>query len=122
VDGPSLTRAMDEIEHEAKKPAPDGGKLKGLLSGARGVRVGAARNLTAEERWHCYLKPSNAQLIAIIVFIGSHSQAGINSLSGRGRAPSICPDRTRHRLDCDQLAIVAVLDFFPEHHQSGAPA
>lgn len=48
ADGPSLARAMDEIEHEAKKPAPDGGKLKSLLSGARDVLVGAAGNLTAD--------------------------------------------------------------------------
>lgn len=48
VDGPRLSRAIDEIEHEAKKPAPDGGKLKGLLAGARDVLVGAAGNLTAE--------------------------------------------------------------------------
>lgn len=48
VDGPTLSRAMDEIEHEAKKQSPDGGKLRDLLSGAKDVLVGAAGNLTAE--------------------------------------------------------------------------
>ncbi|RWC25959.1 MAG: hypothetical protein EOS70_32650 [Mesorhizobium sp.] len=48
ADVPRLTRAMDQIEQETAKPAPDGGRLKGLLADAREALVGAAGSLTAE--------------------------------------------------------------------------
>lgn len=48
ADAPALSKALTAVEQEAAKKAPDGGRLKSLLSDARDALVGAAGNLTAE--------------------------------------------------------------------------